>query len=429
MKVLIFWLVIVKGENGFISYYESCLMLTCENWKEFWNEAQSVPYAKGKDNFPWAGYDNVKSMKIKAEYIMKKKLGGAMFWTLDLDDFTSKFCCQGFFPLMRTVKSVLENEPKFMPPNKICSACPTTEYKKFKKQYSRKKRAAATAEEVCAENGEGSWEDPNDCTQYYVCRSIATAWREMKLEKCYVGSYFDKLAKQCRWVGENGLNCESILSDDDSDDNNNSKPVKKTMTEAPDAEEGETTQHHAKSTTETDNLNTNKQKIFYDLTPSKLQSDTFITPDLYTCTAEKKENFEQDADYIKCYACENSNAPNCQSANATVIPCYLKTQKCYTKALYNNNNVLISFSKGCASKADLDSFLAEIGAEEEHPFKKSKHQASCVRKTKTTKLCYDLCQTNLCNAKHDFSSFSLRVLANRSLVFLTNFALFLALSI
>ena len=90
-----------KGESGFLAYYESCLMLSCEKWKEFWNEAQLVPYAKGKENWPWAGYDNVKSMKIKAEYIVKQQLGGAMFWTLDLDDFSSKFCCQGYFPLMR----------------------------------------------------------------------------------------------------------------------------------------------------------------------------------------------------------------------------------------------------------------------------------------------------------------------------------------
>lgn len=69
-----------KGESGFVSYYESCLMLSCEKWKEFWNEAQNVPYAKGKDNYPWAGYDNVRSMKIKAEYIIAQKLGGAMFW-------------------------------------------------------------------------------------------------------------------------------------------------------------------------------------------------------------------------------------------------------------------------------------------------------------------------------------------------------------
>jgi hypothetical protein len=44
-----------KGESGFLAYYESCLMLSCEKWKEFWNEAQLVPYAKGKENYPWAG--------------------------------------------------------------------------------------------------------------------------------------------------------------------------------------------------------------------------------------------------------------------------------------------------------------------------------------------------------------------------------------
>ena len=29
---------------------------------------------------PSKGYDNVKSMKIKADYILKENLGGAMFW-------------------------------------------------------------------------------------------------------------------------------------------------------------------------------------------------------------------------------------------------------------------------------------------------------------------------------------------------------------
>jgi chitinase len=57
-------------------------MLACENWKEFWNKEQLVPYAKGKDNYPWAGYDNVKSMEIKAKYIMDESLAGAMFWTV-----------------------------------------------------------------------------------------------------------------------------------------------------------------------------------------------------------------------------------------------------------------------------------------------------------------------------------------------------------
>ena len=80
MFIINLFKIVFLGESGFLSYYESCLMLACESWKEFWNEAQLVPYAKGKENFPWAGYDNVKSMKIKAEYIIKEKLAGAMFW-------------------------------------------------------------------------------------------------------------------------------------------------------------------------------------------------------------------------------------------------------------------------------------------------------------------------------------------------------------
>jgi hypothetical protein len=39
------------------------------------------------------------------------------------DDFTGKFCCQGYFRLIRSVKSVLENHDDFMPSKSICSSC------------------------------------------------------------------------------------------------------------------------------------------------------------------------------------------------------------------------------------------------------------------------------------------------------------------
>lgn len=126
-----------KNEAGFLAYYETCLMIKCENWEEHWNKEQKVPYAKGKYNQPWAGYDNVKSMKIKADFIVNEGLAGAMFWAIDLDDFTGKFCCQGHYPLIRTVKSILENDPSWMPSEKICESCPNLEYKTLKKKYKR----------------------------------------------------------------------------------------------------------------------------------------------------------------------------------------------------------------------------------------------------------------------------------------------------
>ncbi len=55
-----------------------------------------------------------------------------MIWTLDMDDFRGQFCCQGKFPLIKTIKAVLHGQLKLLPKEKICSACPTKEYKGIK---------------------------------------------------------------------------------------------------------------------------------------------------------------------------------------------------------------------------------------------------------------------------------------------------------
>ena len=36
----------------------------------------------------WVGYDNQQSMKAKCDFVKRMGLGGAMFWSLDFDDFT-----------------------------------------------------------------------------------------------------------------------------------------------------------------------------------------------------------------------------------------------------------------------------------------------------------------------------------------------------
>jgi GH18 family chitinase len=90
------------------------------------NEEQKVPYAyKGAE---WVSFDNIKSIKLKAEYIMDNNLGGAMVWALDTDDFDGKFCNQGKYPLINTIKSVMSgtfNDSIIIEPE-LTTTLPTT---------------------------------------------------------------------------------------------------------------------------------------------------------------------------------------------------------------------------------------------------------------------------------------------------------------
>ena len=43
----------------------------------------------------------------QAEFIVQSGIGGAMFWTLDFDDFGNSTCSQGDFPLISEVYQAL----------------------------------------------------------------------------------------------------------------------------------------------------------------------------------------------------------------------------------------------------------------------------------------------------------------------------------
>ena len=71
--------------QGFLSYYEICLELWRNNWREFWLNEGKVPYAYGDGD--WVGYDNVDSIISKVNIARSYGVGGLVWWSTDLDDF------------------------------------------------------------------------------------------------------------------------------------------------------------------------------------------------------------------------------------------------------------------------------------------------------------------------------------------------------
>lgn len=92
-------------QPGMLSYYEICNRIKNQNWLVGKDPTlSSGPYAYLKDQ--WVSYDDVESIKRKAAYIKENGFGGAVAWTVDLDDFSNR-CCQGRFPLLTTLNKEL----------------------------------------------------------------------------------------------------------------------------------------------------------------------------------------------------------------------------------------------------------------------------------------------------------------------------------
>ncbi|XP_049621569.1 oviduct-specific glycoprotein [Suncus etruscus] len=90
-------------QAGFLAYYEICSFV--QKAEKRWIHDQYVPYAyKGRK---WVGYDDAISFSYKASFIKKQHFGGAMVWTLDLDDVRGTFCGTGPFPLVYTLHTQL----------------------------------------------------------------------------------------------------------------------------------------------------------------------------------------------------------------------------------------------------------------------------------------------------------------------------------
>nr|AUF41628.1 chitinase 4 [Rhynchophorus ferrugineus] len=91
-------------QPGMLAHYEICYRIKNQNWMVKRGIDGSGPYAYSGNQ--WVGYEDIKSVKEKASYIKSKGFGGAVAWTIDLDDFTNR-CCTGSFPLLHSLNEGL----------------------------------------------------------------------------------------------------------------------------------------------------------------------------------------------------------------------------------------------------------------------------------------------------------------------------------
>ncbi|XP_050419117.1 chitotriosidase-1 [Patella vulgata] len=87
---------------GRLIYPEICELIK-NNATVTYDVEQEVPFAYMGNQ--WVGYDDIRSIQAKVKWILAEGLAGAMFWSLDFDDFSGNHCGNGKFPLLTTMKN------------------------------------------------------------------------------------------------------------------------------------------------------------------------------------------------------------------------------------------------------------------------------------------------------------------------------------
>ncbi|EDW91309.1 chitinase-3-like protein 1 [Drosophila yakuba] len=163
-------------EPGVLGYNELCEMMKLEEWTQKWEATQQVPYAYRQRQ--WVGYEDPRSLALKAQYVMDHHLGGIMVWSLESDDFRGT-CGQQPFPLLHEINRVLfgGNTPSGL----------TTESNK----ETTSKGFSCPADAL-----EGYVRDPDNCSKFYYCSGGKTHNFD-----CPIGLNFDLNTNRCDYSG------------------------------------------------------------------------------------------------------------------------------------------------------------------------------------------------------------------------------------
>lgn len=160
---------------GFTTYNEYCTQAS--KWSKHFDKVAKVPYATSGDQ--WLSYEDSESIWAKMHLLKKMKLGGAMAWSIDADDFYGR--CGIRYALLNVIFAALGD------PSALTTESPTTE-----------------APGICPRDGFAR--DPWDCRFYHECRQ-----GERVDYECLEGQYFDVAKEYCRPAAEVKCNQDFII--------------------------------------------------------------------------------------------------------------------------------------------------------------------------------------------------------------------------
>ncbi|XP_017092569.2 chitinase-3-like protein 1 [Drosophila bipectinata] len=167
-------------EPGVLGYNELCELMQEEDWTQAWESEQKVPYAYKQRQ--WVGYEDVRSLSLKAQYVLEHQLGGIMIWSLESDDFRGT-CGNQRYPLLHEI-------------NRVLFGSDTPSGLTDKPNAGQPKEGFSCP----ADATEGYVRDPKNCSKFYYCNDGNTHSFE-----CPSGLGFDQNTKSCNYLSS--VNC------------------------------------------------------------------------------------------------------------------------------------------------------------------------------------------------------------------------------
>ncbi|XP_076322053.1 LOW QUALITY PROTEIN: uncharacterized protein LOC143231393 [Tachypleus tridentatus] len=194
-----------KGKRKILSHGKVCDFKNSGNWSVLRETDQTSPYTYNEEDL--VGYDDEISARLKTKYVLLRKLGGVLMWSVNNDDYEG-ICGNGDFPLIRSVRKVFTDTVKTKNSKTIDEFEAYLEGAESRvvnvvDRYGFVGRVESNSDTfermICAR--QGYYRHPDDCTKFYRCVKFDQHINDYTIFQydCPNGLVFDERYEVCNW--------------------------------------------------------------------------------------------------------------------------------------------------------------------------------------------------------------------------------------